>query len=121
MNKNIQEERKHSFHLSSLILHPCSFILYNDVMPRSHVNGRRRTRGAKGKDGKNERRADRGREKNLPSAERDESLKGQTPLRTLSRELRRLLEGIGTPAPAPFKPDPFQWKLSPHSKMKMCW
>lgn len=24
------------------------------------------------------------------------------------RELRRLLEGIGTPAPAPFKPDPFQ-------------
>jgi len=29
-------------------------------------------------------------------------------LRGLSRELRRLLEGIGTPAPAPFKPDPFQ-------------
>jgi superfamily II RNA helicase len=26
----------------------------------------------------------------------------------LSRELRRLLEGIGTPAPAPFEPDPFQ-------------
>src|SRR5687767_14345685 len=25
-----------------------------------------------------------------------------------SRELRRLLEGIGTPRPAPFKPDPFQ-------------
>ena len=25
-----------------------------------------------------------------------------------TRELRRLLEGIGTPAPAPFKPDPFQ-------------
>jgi len=25
-----------------------------------------------------------------------------------SRPLRRLLEGIGTPAPAPFKPDPFQ-------------
>ena len=24
------------------------------------------------------------------------------------RDLRRLLEGIGTPAPAPFKPDPFQ-------------
>ena len=77
-------------------------------MPRSHVNGRRRTRGAKGKDGKNERRADGGREKKRPSAERDESLKGQTPARTLSRELRRLLEGIGTPAPAPFKPDPFQ-------------
>src|SRR6185503_9950639 len=25
-----------------------------------------------------------------------------------TRELRRLLEGIGTPPPAPFKPDPFQ-------------
>ena len=25
-----------------------------------------------------------------------------------SHETRRLLEGIGTPAPAPFKPDPFQ-------------
>src|SRR6266516_1949133 len=25
-----------------------------------------------------------------------------------TRDLRRLLEGIGTPAPAPFKPDPFQ-------------
>jgi ATP-dependent RNA helicase HelY len=77
-------------------------------MPRSHVNGRRRSRGAKGKDGKNERRADRGRERKRPSGERDDSSQGQTPLRALSRELRRLLEGIGTPAPAPFKPDPFQ-------------
>jgi ATP-dependent RNA helicase HelY len=40
--------------------------------------------------------------------ERDDAPKGQLPVRTLSRELRRLLEGIGTPAPAPFKPDPFQ-------------
>jgi superfamily II RNA helicase len=29
-------------------------------------------------------------------------------MRSLSRELRRLLEGIGTPATAPFQPDPFQ-------------
>ena len=27
-----------------------------------------------------------------------------------TRELRRLLEGIGTPPPAPFKPDPFQFE-----------
>ena len=27
---------------------------------------------------------------------------------TQTREIRRLLEGIGTPRPAPFKPDPFQ-------------
>jgi superfamily II RNA helicase len=27
---------------------------------------------------------------------------------TISREVKNLLEGIGTPRPAPFKPDPFQ-------------
>jgi ATP-dependent RNA helicase HelY len=31
-----------------------------------------------------------------------------TPIVSLSRETKRLLEGIGTPRPAPFKPDEFQ-------------
>ena len=37
----------------------------------------------------------------------DQSSTGQTPA-NYGRELRELLSGIGTPAPVPFKPDPFQ-------------
>lgn len=37
----------------------------------------------------------------------DQSSTGQTPP-NYGRELRELLAGIGTPPPAPFKPDPFQ-------------
>src|SRR5438874_6420339 len=37
----------------------------------------------------------------------DQSSTGQTPA-NYGRELRELLSGIGTPTPAPFKPDPFQ-------------
>jgi superfamily II RNA helicase len=46
-----------------------------------------------------------------PSSSRADASSGPaTPPRerTSSRGLRRLLEGIGTPAPAPFQPDPFQ-------------
>lgn len=63
-------------------------------MPRQRVNdGRRRRRGRK--------EEGRGREE------------AQTPraaatTKPPARDLRRLLEGIGTPRPAPFKPDPFQ-------------
>src|SRR5256886_9314177 len=37
----------------------------------------------------------------------DQSSTGQTPA-NYGRELKELLSGIGTPPPAPFKPDPFQ-------------
>jgi ATP-dependent RNA helicase HelY len=79
-------------------------------MPRTHVNSRRRKRGL---DGKDERRRDGRREERVSgprqeSPERKPQGQGKSGGRVLSRELRRLLEGIGTPAPAPFKPDPFQ-------------
>ena len=77
-------------------------------MPRQRVNSRRKKHGSKeDKRGKSNdgRMQD---EKSRSSRPREDS---PTPLRNStapSRELRRLLEGIGTPAPAPFKPDPFQ-------------
>jgi ATP-dependent RNA helicase HelY len=81
-------------------------------MPRQRVNSGRRKRDAK--DEKHEKRDDRrgSREKqHRKSAERDDASIARQPLRastTQPRELKRLLAGIGTPAPAPFKPDPFQ-------------
>ncbi len=66
-------------------------------MPRQRVNdGRRKRRGRK----------EGGREdaqKTRPQAPR-----AADAARPPSRDVRRLLAGIGTPAPAPFKPDPFQ-------------
>lgn len=72
-------------------------------MPRQRVNNRHRKDGAKG--GKRKRD-----EKSHRLRPREDSGASRQPLRKPSptRELRRLLEGIGTPAPAPFKPDPFQ-------------
>jgi superfamily II RNA helicase len=78
-------------------------------MPRSDVNNRRRKRVAEDKKRKAEGRRKEG-ERERSSAPQEEAQRrallrggGAQP-----RELRRLLEGIGTPAPAPFKPDPFQ-------------
>ena len=44
-----------------------------------------------------------------PAGKRDhEANERATRIVSPSRETKRLLEGIGTPRPAPFKPDPFQ-------------
>jgi len=43
-----------------------------------------------------------------PSARRAENEQASRHVPTQTREVRRLLEGIGTPRPTPFKPDPFQ-------------
>ncbi len=79
-------------------------------MPRSNVNNRRRKRVEEDK----RRKAD-GRKKETerlhPPASRDEEMRRAPTLRVGASEpraLRRLLEGIGAPAPAPFTPDPFQ-------------
>jgi superfamily II RNA helicase len=79
-------------------------------MPRQRVNNRRKRRNPKdsGRDAGNERS---GRdEKSYRSASGKDSPSSRAPLQqgAPTRELRRLLQGIGTPAPAPFKPDPFQ-------------
>jgi superfamily II RNA helicase len=78
-------------------------------MPRQRVNSRRKKHGSKegGRGRSNDGR--RHEEKSRSHGPREDSptpapLRQQAP----TRELRRLLEGIGTPAPAPFKPDPFQ-------------
>jgi superfamily II RNA helicase len=81
-------------------------------MPRRHVSDRRK------KDGSKESKRERGRDGHGPrekqhrkSSERDDASTSRQPLHastTQPRELQRLLAGIGTPAPAPFKPDPFQ-------------
>jgi ATP-dependent RNA helicase HelY len=79
-------------------------------MPRQRVNDRRR----KGRGRKGEEREGGRRERNEKSrpARADSPASRTQPLRAgerpPSRDVRRLLEGIGTPAPAPFKPDPFQ-------------
>jgi ATP-dependent RNA helicase HelY len=72
-------------------------------MPRQRVNDRRKRHGAK----------DSGRERDGKPRRSDSREDSSTPRQSLradvpTREVRRLLEGIGTPAPAPFKPDPFQ-------------
>ena len=74
-------------------------------MARRRVNERR-------KKGDRRERVDGGRrrdEKQRARSSREETSPSQ-PIRahTTTRQLRRLLEGIGTPAPAPFKPDLFQ-------------
>ena len=78
-------------------------------MGRSREGGsRRRMRGT---EGRRRHSAGRGREGKGRSASRHEVAEERAlpPRRaTSSRELRRLLEGIGAPEPAPFRPDPFQ-------------
>src|SRR3954470_9551312 len=79
-------------------------------MPRQRVNESRKRRGAK--DGQRENGDERhgSRQKPPRSPARDDSSASRQPPggKPPTRELRRLLEGIGTPAPAPFQPDPFQ-------------
>ncbi|HEX6716330.1 MAG TPA: DEAD/DEAH box helicase [Pyrinomonadaceae bacterium] len=65
---------------------------------------RRNTRKSWGK----RKSRDRLREKSARKSEHYPANEGATRLVPPSREVKRLLEGIGTPRPAPFKPDPFQ-------------
>jgi superfamily II RNA helicase len=82
-------------------------------MPRSREKGRRRKRDAEGREKKEgvKRRAQ------GAGQRRDEAARPSQPAaaplrsavtRPTERALRKLLEGIGSPAPAPFKPDAFQ-------------
>lgn len=50
----------------------------------------------------------RGRPRGHGSTERSEPKYDLRPVPTQSRDVKRLLEGIGTPRPTPFRPDPFQ-------------
>jgi ATP-dependent RNA helicase HelY len=72
-------------------------------MPRQRVNNRRPGRGSKDRARERE-------EKSQRVASREDSSTSRQPLKSNAptREVRRLLEGIGTPAQAPFRPDPFQ-------------
>ncbi|HEX8845811.1 MAG TPA: DEAD/DEAH box helicase [Pyrinomonadaceae bacterium] len=76
-------------------------------MPRQRVNNRRKRRDPKEE---NRERRDGRRQPGEKLQQRRSGVDSSTPQRsnTQTRELRRLLEGIGTPPPAPFKPDPFQ-------------
>ncbi len=80
-------------------------------MPRQRVNDRRRKgRGRKGEEREGQKRGPHeksGRAREDSPAARPQP-RGAAVARPPSRDLRRLLEGIGTPRPAPFKPDPFQ-------------
>ena len=68
-------------------------------MPRQRVNdGRRRRRGRK----------DEGRGREDAQKSRPQAPRAGAAERPPARDVRRLLEGIGTPQPAPFRPDPFQ-------------
>ncbi|MDQ3472236.1 MAG: hypothetical protein M3447_00720, partial [Acidobacteriota bacterium] len=70
-------------------------------------SGRRNQRQGKGK--KSERanpRSATARHRKQPHEKHNAPASFKTPAH--SAETRRLLEGIGTPAAAPFKPDPFQ-------------
>ncbi len=84
-------------------------------MPRSRDKGnRRRRRDGAREESESSRRKSGGRKNDAasrtPSATpRAEALRAGTVRQPAQqRALRKLLEGIGAPAPAPFKPDPFQ-------------
>lgn len=77
-------------------------------MPRSNVNNRRRKRVAEDKRRKTEGRMKDGERSRPPELREDIALDASSRVSAQPRELRRLLAGIGTPAPAPFQPDPFQ-------------
>ena len=79
-------------------------------MARQRVNNRRPRRGEKGKRARSQ---DERQGQSGGGAARSETGRGEQPARAPSsranqKGLRRLLEGIGTPAPSPFEPDPFQ-------------
>ena len=73
-------------------------------MARRRVNERRKKEDRRER-GKGGRRLD---DKQRQRSHGEESSNQPVRAHTTTRELRRLLEGIGTPAPAPFKPDLFQ-------------
>ena len=84
-------------------------------MARFSEKGRRgRRRGSENRGRKAEGGRRKGDGEGRASRAREDQARGATPQRSSSssstgkRALRRLLEGIGSPAPAPFKPDPFQ-------------
>ncbi len=72
-------------------------------MARQRVNSRRPRRGEKGKPARSQDERASG-----ARGEREQQPARVHPSRANQRGLRRLLEGIGTPHPAPFQPDPFQ-------------
>lgn len=76
-------------------------------MARSRVNNRRQ-RDDKSKKARTDKRRTGDAAARPKQQERDAQRGAPPQARTNSRDLRRLLEGIGTPAPAPFTPDPFQ-------------
>jgi ATP-dependent RNA helicase HelY len=78
-------------------------------MARQRVNSRRPKRDEK-KKGERERRGRREDDERSGQSRSRRDQTQDTPIRARpqTRELRRLLEGIGQPHPAPFKPDPFQ-------------
>ena len=80
-------------------------------MARSREGGRRRGRVPEKRRGKAEGRRPRRDDERLRASSTDADGSKRAGLRggaAQTRGLRRLLEGIGTPAPAPFKPDSFQ-------------
>src|SRR5687768_17155764 len=72
-------------------------------MPGRRVNNRDKRRGSKEKGAERNEKPKRPTSPENPSPPRL-SVNSDKP----TRELARLLDGIGSPAPAPFKPDPFQ-------------
>ena len=77
-------------------------------MARSRVNSRRSRRDDKGKGARTEKRREGAGDRLPRTREREEPQRPSGQSRTDTRELRRLLQGIGQPEPAPFAPDPFQ-------------
>src|ERR1044071_5737286 len=83
-------------------------------MARFSDKGRRGRRRGSDNRGKDEGRRKRGDGKGRASlaregrAQESAQARGGSSSNADKRALRRLLEGIGSPAPSPFKPDPFQ-------------
>jgi superfamily II RNA helicase len=76
---------------------------------RQRSPARRRRHAEQGHDGARRNDGGRGREAGAKPAHAETGSVSATAARALrARPVRRLLEGIGTPPPAPFKPDPFQ-------------
>ena len=76
-------------------------------MARRRVNERRKRDGSK-EDRRGRGNDGRGRDEKHSRSSQESASRQPIRAHTMTRELRRLLEGIGTPAPAPFKPDLFQ-------------
>src|SRR5918912_697031 len=86
-------------------------------MPRFREGGRQRNEHRRNRHAArtSPRRGDTAPSDNFMRTHRDDGARGETGAVTAAaarasraRPVRRLLEGIGTPAPAPFRPDPFQ-------------